>query len=110
MNLEQKRIEISTDRGQTFVALQKFVKDGSSDGVESDEFKFFRAQLDLYGKLCLGRNEDAIAALGKKLSFEECFFCAMDPSLPPSLQAEYGCGNSSFLLILLITSCASLVF
>jgi hypothetical protein len=44
----------------------------------SKEYKFYRAQLELYGKLALDRNQDAIDVITQKhnlLTWEQCFHC-----------------------------------
>ncbi len=84
---EKKFVEVSTDRGQSFYPLHAYIKE---DCEMSDELNFFRAQLDLYGKLCLGRNTDAIKFLREKLDFNQCLVGAKGPELSYSLAAEYG--------------------
>eukprot|EP00053_Salpingoeca_punica_P017480 m.168492 g.168492 ORF g.168492 m.168492 type:complete len:2590 (+) comp17217_c0_seq4:243-8012(+) len=102
--------EISlSGRGGDWISLRDFavkgMQGGSSGGGEggssggdldagepSREYAFLLAQLELFGNLCSGRNDHCIGIIAeqlKYLSWEECFHCVTDESLPKDLRAEY---------------------
>ncbi len=65
---------------------------GDDESRATNEYRFFKRQLDLIGKLCLGRNAYCIEVITHKLgilTWEECFFCMRHSALPPSLRAKY---------------------
>lgn len=53
---------------------------------------FLEKQLELFGKLCEGRNQHAIEVITKSrrfLTWEEAFVCLTDPAMPCDLRAKY---------------------
>lgn len=63
------------------------------DSLEANQkFLFLTHQLDLFGKLCFGRNRFAIDVITKALSYltwEEAYICLSNDQLPDSLRAKY---------------------
>ena len=65
---------------------------GEDSRLGSNEYKFFVALLELFGKLAAGRNKYAIDVIARKLRYliwEECFFCIRDDELPKALRTRY---------------------
>nr|XP_006825393.1 PREDICTED: inositol 1,4,5-trisphosphate receptor type 1-like [Saccoglossus kowalevskii] len=82
-------VYVSTDNGKRWIALPQFTKD-----VSSEQFLFLDHQLDLFGKLCEGRNDYAINVIAKELKYltwEEAYNCLQNKNLPDQLRAKY-CG------------------
>ncbi|XP_070538210.1 inositol 1,4,5-trisphosphate-gated calcium channel ITPR3-like [Ptychodera flava] len=80
-------VYVSTDKGKRWTPLQEFAAD-----VNSDQFLFLDYQLDLFGKLCYGRNEFAIEVITEKLGYltwGEAFNCLKNKKLPEQLRAKY---------------------
>ena len=72
----------------------RFTKSGYGEDsrLGSNEYKFFVALLELFGKLAAGRNKYAIDVIARKLRYltwEECFFCIRDDELPKALRTRY---------------------
>eukprot|EP00043_Microstomoeca_roanoka_P019214 m.213666 g.213666 ORF g.213666 m.213666 type:complete len:2617 (+) comp16958_c0_seq4:400-8250(+) len=91
--LQDNQVAISLD-GQSWQPLTQFVAVARrSPGSPSERlYKFFVAQLDFFGSLCLQRCEEAIQIITRDrgyLTWEECFLCARDHNLPPSLRCHY---------------------
>ncbi|PAA53235.1 hypothetical protein BOX15_Mlig016571g1 [Macrostomum lignano] len=56
------------------------------------DFLFLEHQLDLFGKLCQGRNAKSIEVITKRLNYltwNEAFICLTDEELPDQLRAKY---------------------
>ncbi|CAD5116200.1 DgyrCDS5116 [Dimorphilus gyrociliatus] len=84
-------IYISTDLGYTWSPLHEFVKEGSTFYDEEQKL-FLEHQLDLFRKLCDGRNEYVIQIISRELkyiSWEEAFLCVRLNILPDELRAKY---------------------
>lgn len=59
---------------------------------ENQRFLYLTHQLDLFGKLCYGRNKFAIDVITKALNYltwEEAFTCLSNEQLPDDLRAKY---------------------
>jgi inositol 1,4,5-triphosphate receptor type 1 len=81
---------MSQDQGKSWIALREFAK--NQEQRPSLEFSFLQRQLDLFGKLCYGRNKYVIDVITEKLRYltwEEAFICLTDESLPDHLRANY---------------------
>ena len=86
-------VQVSMD-GRAWEPLHVFAQSAmdDDDATTSRTYNFLEKQLDLFGKLCLGRQEYAIHLITNKLEYltwEECFFCACDERIPPILRAKY---------------------
>ncbi|KAK2143235.1 hypothetical protein LSH36_861g02042 [Paralvinella palmiformis] len=68
------------------------LKSNKQELQSDEEFLFLDHQLDLFGKLCYGRNEYAINVITEKLGYltwQEAFCCLTDDNLPDQLKAKY---------------------
>ncbi|XP_077987360.1 inositol 1,4,5-trisphosphate-gated calcium channel ITPR1-like [Glandiceps talaboti] len=80
-------VYVSTDNGKRWTPLPEFAAD-----VTSEQFLFLDHQLDLFGKLCHGRNDYAINVITQELGYltwEEAFHCLKNEKLPDQLRAKY---------------------
>ncbi|EGD74759.1 inositol 1,4,5-trisphosphate receptor type 3 [Salpingoeca rosetta] len=87
-------VVVSIDNGKTWGSLYDFVKSAmdEKDDTSTPEYLFLDRQLELFGKLCLGRNDssiDIIANQKKYLTWRECYLCVTSDRLPKSLRAKY---------------------
>ena len=77
----QKEVRVSvTGNPQDEIPLETFALSAldEDDRTSSEEYLFLQRQLDLFGKLCLGRMEQNIKLITVDLgylTFEECFMC-----------------------------------
>ncbi|KAK2148285.1 hypothetical protein LSH36_505g01003 [Paralvinella palmiformis] len=68
------------------------LKSNKQELQSNEELLFLDHQLDLFGKLCYGRNEYAINVITEKhgyLKWQEAFCCLKDENLPDQLKAKY---------------------
>ncbi|EGD81749.1 hypothetical protein PTSG_02461 [Salpingoeca rosetta] len=91
--LQDRRVFINID-GVNWTPLSDFAHTARKSPNRSVRrtYEFFVAQLDLFGELCLQRCSHAIRVITRDLGYlgwEECFMCARDDSLPPSLRKHY---------------------
>ena len=91
---QQGELQVSTNGAKSWTSLRAFASSGKSvkGGKSGVEYKFFQAQLDLYAKLCLGRNEETIELLTTKLQLmdvKQCLAGIEDKTLPRSLRVKY---------------------
>eukprot|EP00039_Didymoeca_costata_P001936 m.56376 g.56376 ORF g.56376 m.56376 type:complete len:2661 (+) comp11036_c1_seq1:86-8068(+) len=92
VNEQKTGVVVSVDNQRTWVPLDKFASSGKKELWKNREYKFLEQQLDLFGQLCLGRNEYCIEMITQKLHYltwEECFLCAKSEKLPNMLRAKY---------------------
>ncbi|CAH1800283.1 unnamed protein product [Owenia fusiformis] len=83
-------VYVSCDNKRTWIALHDFVHQKKLEIDE--EFLFLDHQLDLFGKLCYGRNEFAINVITQELGYltwQEAFLCLTNKQLPDQLRAKY---------------------
>ncbi|CAD5117763.1 DgyrCDS6509 [Dimorphilus gyrociliatus] len=91
-NIPSKKNEnivyVKTGEAKDWVKLSDFVKVTH----DSNQYMFLEKQLELFGKLCEGRNHHAIEVITKSrrfLTWEEAFVCLTDPAMPAELRAKY---------------------
>eukprot|EP00117_Sycon_ciliatum_P048000 scpid3078/ scgid34229/ Inositol 1,4,5-trisphosphate receptor type 1; IP3 receptor isoform 1; Type 1 inositol 1,4,5-trisphosphate receptor len=87
---DKKRMEVSVDGGASWKPLAKFASKGGDD--ERNPYIYLEHQLDLFGKMCYGRNEYVIDVITNKLRYltwAEVFICLKDEDLPDHLRAKY---------------------
>jgi len=78
---KQKEVRVSvTGNPKDEVPLETFALSAldEDDRTSSEEYLFLQRQLELFGKLCLGRMEQNIRIITEELcylTFEECFMC-----------------------------------
>ncbi|XP_077862152.1 inositol 1,4,5-trisphosphate-gated calcium channel ITPR1-like [Saccoglossus kowalevskii] len=80
---ESGEVYVSTDNKLTWCRLTRFA------ATEKEHRLFLQHQLDLFAKLCHGRNEAAIQIITDKLKWEEAFYCLKNDDLLPELRAKY---------------------
>ncbi|XP_062518427.1 inositol 1,4,5-trisphosphate receptor type 1-like isoform X2 [Corticium candelabrum] len=87
---DRSQVYMSQDQGNTWVGLRDFTK--NQEHKPTEEFNFLQRQLDLFGKLCYGRNKYVIDVITKDLCYltwNEAFICLKDELLPDNLRANY---------------------
>ncbi|XP_064638655.1 inositol 1,4,5-trisphosphate receptor type 3-like isoform X2 [Lineus longissimus] len=87
---KRKMLVIDQPKHEKLRRKEKLAKIASADMVEN--FLFLEHQLDLFGKLCYGRNEFAIDVITQKLCYltwEEAFLCLTNEVFPDQLRAKY---------------------
>ncbi|XP_077867819.1 inositol 1,4,5-trisphosphate-gated calcium channel ITPR2-like, partial [Saccoglossus kowalevskii] len=71
---------ISTDNGKTWIPLS---------GDSKEHHIFLEHQLDLFGKLSQGRNENVIEKITDKFTFQKAYLSLKNDKLPATLRAKY---------------------
>eukprot|EP00049_Salpingoeca_infusionum_P011225 m.193039 g.193039 ORF g.193039 m.193039 type:complete len:2533 (-) comp14875_c0_seq1:808-8406(-) len=94
VNAQGDGVDVSMDGGATWISLQECSESGmdGDDATSTKEFLFLQKQLELFGKLSLGRNETSIAMIVQELKYltwNECFLCICMRGVPDSLKANY---------------------
>ncbi|EDV25315.1 uncharacterized protein TRIADDRAFT_55241 [Trichoplax adhaerens] len=87
VNLNKDIVYVSTSLGRNWVPLHRFIQ-----SERDPEFLFLDHQLDLFNKLCWGRNEFAIKTITQDLEYltwQEAFICLRNEDLPDRLRARY---------------------
>ena len=71
---------ISVDGGRNFMPLAHFAQSAfdDNDGDDDPAYTYLETQFDLFGKLCAGRNANAIDFVAKRLKWDEVFFCVQE--------------------------------
>lgn len=81
-------VYVSTNKQRTWTPLVDFVKMYNGD----ENLLFLEHQLDLFGKLCYGRNEFPMKIITEKLNYltwAEAYLCLSNEELPDQLRAKY---------------------
>lgn len=78
---EKKTVKVRISEEDTGTDMNEFVHSAldEDDQTSTPEYMFLQRQLELYGNLCLGRNQRNITLIvdtHKHLTWEECFLCA----------------------------------
>jgi len=93
LDKEKGEVMVNTTGSPTgWQPLRVFCKQASRGEEGKKQYLFLEKQLDLFGELCLGRNEESIHLISKELRYltwEECFHCVRDEQLPPELRVKY---------------------
>ena len=99
LNRAKGDVEVSTcgrpvEKADDWIPLRTFAASAldEDDETSTKEFLFLLKQLELFGKLCSGRNEHCIDVITNKLRYltwDECFHCVKDDKLPKSLRSKY---------------------
>ena len=71
---------ISVDGGRNFMPLAQFAQSAfyDNDGDDDPAYTYLETQFDLFGRLCAGRNVNAVDFVTKRLKWDEVFFCMQE--------------------------------
>lgn len=91
-DVRKGRVEISTDNGTNWTPLSVFCAVDARTGRLTEQFEFFQMQLELMTRLGAGRNSyshDLILTRLGMVTWDECYICMQDVTLPASLRKAY---------------------